>query len=319
MTGGGRSRAKALPAAALALLLTGLVASCASQAADPTFSAHWHDGKAELDGYRYTVTRYGHPREGHAIAIFVTEPFSRSRHVKLDDPSRTPADAVDVLKLNLVREFRTGIYDYHTMSSLFAASADLEPLKLAFTAAEWCGQVHERLDRTDSGWTQRLDSYFEGESAEGELDAPPGGLLEEELFLRLRGLHAPFLAPGAERTVPFLPGSFHRRLAHRAAGWTTARIERRASAERVVVPAGTFSADLYVVRTGDGREGRFHVERAHPRRIVRWSWAPAATGAARDAAETAELTGSTRLAYWRLNGPDGERHLRQLGLAPRRR
>ena len=51
--------------------------------------------------------------------IYVTEPFSRSRHVKLDDASKDPADVLDVLKLNLERHFQTGIYDYRTMVSLF--------------------------------------------------------------------------------------------------------------------------------------------------------------------------------------------------------
>ncbi len=44
-------------------------------AKDP-FSPHCHDGKAELDGYRLKVSRYGEQREGTAVMIFVTEPFS---------------------------------------------------------------------------------------------------------------------------------------------------------------------------------------------------------------------------------------------------
>ena len=50
-------------------------------AAEPSFGSYWHDGKAELDGYRLTVQRYGHVRSGRAVAIYVTEPFSRSKHV----------------------------------------------------------------------------------------------------------------------------------------------------------------------------------------------------------------------------------------------
>ena len=48
--------------------------------AAPSFEKWWHDGKAELDGYRVTVQRYGQPRSSRAVAIFVTEPFSGSRH-----------------------------------------------------------------------------------------------------------------------------------------------------------------------------------------------------------------------------------------------
>ena len=121
----------------------GIVAAClavslttsGAGAAEPSFGSYWHDGKAELDGYRLTVQRYGHARHGRAVAIYVTEPFSRSKHVKLDDPSKAPGDAVDVLKLNLARDFQTGIYDYHTIVSLFVASADFAPLKIAFSSS----------------------------------------------------------------------------------------------------------------------------------------------------------------------------------------
>ena len=55
------------------LLLPGLVG-----AAD--FDSYWHDGKAELDGYRLTVSRYGQERKGQAVAVYVTEsrPLSSS-------------------------------------------------------------------------------------------------------------------------------------------------------------------------------------------------------------------------------------------------
>src|SRR5262245_24279490 len=77
--------------------------------ASPTFESHWQDGRAELAGYRYHVTRYGQRREGRCAMITVTEPFSASKHVKADDPSRDSSDTFEALKLNLVRHFQTGI------------------------------------------------------------------------------------------------------------------------------------------------------------------------------------------------------------------
>jgi hypothetical protein len=287
-----------------------------AEAADPGFDAYWHDGMAELDGYRYTVTRYGHARTGRAVAIYVTEPFSRSRHVKLDRPVKIRGDSVDVLKLNLVRDFQTGIYDYHTLVSLFANTADFAPLKVAFTSSEWCGQVYEELNRSGTKLSQRVSSYFDGEATERMLDIPARGVLEDELFILLRGLRAPFLGGGESRTVPFLASPFHRRLAHREATWTTARIERLARAETVVVPAGRYATDVYVVRTGDGREGRFHIERAHPHRIVKWAWRPATPGGRGEGMDSGELTGSERLEYWRLNRPGDESYLGRIGIGP---
>ena len=302
--------------ALIVLLLLAAAPPSPAEAPDPSFDTHWHDGKAELDGYRLTIERYGHQRRGRAVAIYVTEPFSRSQHVKLDDPSKTPSDAVDVLKLNLVRDFQTGIYDYHTMVSLFATTADFAPLKLALTSSEWCGQVYEELNLSGSTLSQRRSSYFEGESAERTLAIPSGGVIEDELFILLRGLRAPYLSAGGSRTVPFLASPFYRRLAHRPATWTTIRIERRARPETVVVPAGRFATDVYVVRTEDGREGRFDVERSHPHRIVRWAWTPAAAGGRREGMDSAELAGTTRLEYWRLNGPGDQRYLGRIGLGP---
>src|SRR3989442_4028868 len=128
-------------AIAVALLAAARGSAPAAQTPDPRFNATWHDGKAELDGYRYSVTRYGQLRRGTCVAIYVTEPFSRSKRVKVDDPSRNAKDVLDVLKLNLVRDFQTGIYDYNTMTSLFVGSEDLDPLKVSFSSMEWCRNV----------------------------------------------------------------------------------------------------------------------------------------------------------------------------------
>lgn len=280
----------------------------------PDFDAYWHDGRAELDGYRIIVNRYGHPRRGRGVMITVTEPFSRSRHVKLERPSGAGSDSIDVLKLNLVRDFQTGIYDYHTMVSLFVNSRDLSPVKVAFSSSEWCGQVYEELDVRGSQLSQQVSSYFEGESSKQTLPVPASGIQEDELFIRLRGLRGPYLRPGETRKVPFLASPFYRRLAHRAARWAPATIERRPRPETVVVPAGSFATDAYIVRPADGRVGRFFIERAHPHRIVRWSWDAAAGRGGLGGTDGGELTGSTRLEYWRTHDPGDERLLSRIGL-----
>lgn len=291
------------------------IAAAPRAPADPEFGSHWHDGRAEIDGYRFAVQRYGEPRTGQAVMVFVTEPFRAGTRVKADNPSRAPADVFEALKLNLVRDFQAGIYDYSTMVSLFSRSDSFEPVKLTFTSAEWCGNVYEELLIDPKRLQQRVFSYFEGETTSGTLPRPPGGVIEEELFVRLRGLRGEYLRPGAKCTVPFLAGSFHRRLTHTPANWTRAEIERPAAPVRVRVPAGVFVTRLYVVRVTDGREGRFHIETAYPHRIVKWTWS-AARGAAVEASESGELTGTQRVAYWKLNGNDGERWLKPLGLLP---
>lgn len=304
-----------LTLACLALFAVVFAAPAANAAGDPEFGSYWHDGKAELDGYRIVVHRYGHPRVGRGVAIYVTEPFSASKHVKLDDYRKNPGDVLDVLKLNLVRDFQTGIYDYHTMVSLFVKTADFTPVKLAFTSAEWCGQVYEELNFDGSKVSERFASYFENESSSSTSDVPRGGVIEDNLFVLLRGLRGAWLAPGEKRQVSYLAGSFWRRLAHRRFAWSTATIERLRAGETVRVPAGSFATDVYVVRAADGRVGRFFIERAYPHRVVRWAWtAPAA--ASLGGTDSGELTGSARLEYWRLHDPGDESYLKALGLGP---
>ncbi len=309
--------------AAMALAIPATPAASLSQTHAPagsTFEAHWQDGKAELDGYRYTVIRYGQERSGQAVMVFVTEPMSESKHVKVDDPRRNPADTFEALKLNFVRDFQTGIYDYNTMVSVFVRSRDFSPVKLVLSAMEWCGSVYDEMIFERRRITDVLDSYFEGESGNRTLEQRPGGVVEDALFIQLRSLRGgDYLAAGSRRTVPFLASPFYRRLGHRAGGWSTADIERLTRGERVRVPAGSFDCDVYAVRPADGRQGRFWIERAYPHRVIRWSWAPPAKAQGRmgrDGCDSGELAGSERLAYWQLNGSGRESYLRALGLSP---
>ena len=307
--------------AGIALLAQPALAATGAGQGRADFDTRWHDGKAELNGYRLTVERYGHPRIGRAVLIYVTEPFSRSKHVKVDDPSKNPADTFDALKLNLVRHFQTGVYDYSTMVSLFTRSSDFVPVKATFTSAEWCGQVYEELNFDGARLAERFFSYFENESSEQTLPAPADGVVEDNLFILLRGLREDFLAPGQKRSVPFLASAFYRRLTHQTLAWSTATIERLSGSEMVRVPAGTFEAWVYVVKPADGREGRFFIEREDPHRVLRWAWAPPPKGATGRAhllggTDSGELTGSSRLQYWKLHDPGDETYLEALGLQP---
>lgn len=292
------------PLPALLALLVLIVAVPRLAAAADSFDEYWRDGKAEIDGYRLTVSRYGQRRDGHAALIYVTEPFSASKRVKVDDHTRNPEDTFDVLKLNLVRDFQTGIYDYNTMVSLFVRSNDFDPVKVTFSSAEWCGHVYSELlfDKSKVRWNYQ--SYFEDESGLGEIDRPEGGLSEDNLFIRLRGLRGDFLEPGESKVVELLPSAYFSRLSHREMAWVVATIHRRAEPETITVPAGEFKTIVYELSAGE-RNGTFYVERAYPHKIVRWELAPDVS---------AELTGSQRLAYWRLNNNGDESFLKTLGL-----
>ncbi len=284
------------------LLTCALVGSALAQDA---FESHWRDGKAEIDGYRLVVSRYGQDRAGTAVMIFVTEPFNLSKRVKEDRPPANPRDTVDVLKLNLVRDFQTGMYDYNTMASVFVRASDFQPVKVSFSSAEWCGHVYAEMIFHSSRIRGMYASYFEDESGPISLPRPRGGITEDELFIALRGLRGDFLPAGETRSMPYLPGLFFTRLSHQLLGWTVAEITRDATTHSVTVPAGVFEAILYDVGIDGGRRGQFYIETAYPHRIVKWSLPPDVNG---------ELTGSTRLPYWKLNGEGDESYLKDIGL-----
>jgi hypothetical protein len=280
-------------------------------AAAEDFWPHWGDGKGELNGYRLSQPRYGSVRPGSAVLVFVTEDFADGPRVKSDSPKPAGA-AYPVLKLNHLRDFQTGIYDYSTMTSVFARVAPGWPVrKVSFSSREWCGHVFHQLLPGKDGLAGVFHSYFEGE-ADGQdaLPLPGDGVYEDALPILLRGLTGEYLPAGGSRVVPYLPSLFSTRMAHRRLAWGKAKISREASPVEVQVPAGRFRAFLYTVAEESGARTAWSIEEAPPHRLLRRS---------SDNGEEAALLGSTRQAYWRQNGLDGEKFLRELGLkAPSR-
>jgi hypothetical protein len=274
------------------------------------FWAHWGDGKAELNGYSLKQPRYGALRSGTAVLVFVTEDFSDTLRVKAEPGRHHASDVFPVLKLNVVRDFATGIYDYNVMTSTFLRVAAGWPVaKVSFSSQEWCGHVWHQLVPRTGRVGGVFHSYFDGE-ADGteDLELPKDGILEDALPVLLRSWNGAYLKPGERRSVAFLPSLLWARLNHRRLAWTKAEVTRAPSPRSLSVPAGRFQVSSYSVVTGDGRTLGFDIEVAPPYRLVRQ------TGP--DGEELA-LRGSTRLPYWRLNGPGGEKHLRELGFAVR--
>jgi len=300
---------------------SGADASEAIQDWDTQFSEHWRDGCAEVSGYRLGVTRYGEPRPGYASLIYVTEPFLEEERVKADDPTGNPEGIFEALKLNLSRDFQTGVYDYNTMTSVFThlqpGRADLK--KLVFSSTEWCGQVFQQLLFRDRAIDQIVASYFEGESTDAPLPWPPpmGGepLTEDGLFIRLRALEGELLSPGETRVHPFLPSLFWARLTHNDLAWSTAELSRAEAAAPVDVIGGRFVCDRYTIRVIDGRVGVFDVEHEYPHRVVRWRWT-GLEGEPYEAADCGELLGTSRMKYWERKARSDVSALKTLGLPP---
>ena len=132
-------------------------------------------------------------------------------------------------------------------------------------------------------------------------------MFEDALPILLRGWGTAYLKPGETRTVPFLPSLLRARLEHKPLGLGEGHGSRaRPRRSSVKVPAGTFKVDD-VDRGGGGRADRRPTSSRRPR----------PTGSCAGAAirgEEGVLLGSSRLAYWKLNAPGGEKYLKELGL-----
>ena len=288
-------------------LLLLLFLSLAAPSSAQDFWQHWGDGKAELNGYTLKQPRYGALREGKAVLVFVTEDFSDALRVKADPGRHPAADVYPVLKLNAVRDFQTGIYDYNVMTSAFLRVAPGWPVaKVSFSSQEWCGHVWHQITPRNGRLQGLFHSYFDGE-ADGtdDLPFPKDGVLEDALPILFRRWNGAYLKAGEARTVPFLPSLLWVRLNHRPLAWTTANVARAASPRAVTMPAGRFEVDVYSVEIADGRKLGFEIETAPPYRLVRQTGPDG---------EELSLRGSTRLPYWQLNAPGGEKHLKELGL-----
>jgi hypothetical protein len=148
---------------------------------------YWYQGKAEISYYELEQNRYDAVHPGEAIAIFVTEDFLTDEQVKNDrysNPNSTP-----ILKLNLLKRFTTGIYDYSIMSSVFTPTKVKEypkTLKVTNSSQDWCGHTFQQFnyEEAQKQYVSQLYSYFENE---GDRKTPfDYVLLEDELLNRIR-------------------------------------------------------------------------------------------------------------------------------------
>ena len=325
----GTTRLARIAGRALSILGLGMVMGMAGPEISPPrptlpagdFWASWGDGKAELSGYRLKMPRYGQLRDGSLVLIYVTEDLSDSLRVKADPGRHPPGDVYPVLKLNQIRKFQTGIYDYSVMTSVFsrvdfsAAERPLPLRKVSLSSQEWCGHVYHQIVAKDSppGWLSTSHSYFDGEADDQRvLPVPPGAAVavaEDELPLLLRtwAQRREFLAPGEHRTVAFLPSLVRTRLLHKPLVFTQAVISRLAAPLPIKTPAGEFTVTSYTVSIAQGDRGTFHFAATPPYPLVHYRW---------DSGEEATLLGTTRLPYWQLHDNGHEALLKQLGLAP---
>lgn len=191
-----------------------VVFSCSQpQREDVDFEAwgrYWFQGKAEISSFDLTQYRYGEAREGEAVLIFVTEDFSRSNQVKLDNPDQAGRDKQSVIKMNQTRDFVTGIYPYHMMLSAFTPTKEQSNgVKFTMSSQEWCGQSFVQLNlKSGDSYSGKIFSYFE---KEGDDSFSFSGLSEDDLWNLIR-INPNQIPTGS---VSMMPSLFYQRFTHK--------------------------------------------------------------------------------------------------------
>lgn len=171
------------------------------------FKKYWYAGDAEITSYKLEQARYGELRDGHAVLIYVTEPFLADKQVKADQNS---SSNVPVLKLNATKKYLTGIYPYSIMTSSFYPVHDNQhAIKVSNSVQEWCGHVYAQLNNREQ-FEITSHSYFESE-ADQQVNVDKT-FLENELWNKIR-INPKELPTG---TVDILPSLEYIRVGHKA-------------------------------------------------------------------------------------------------------
>jgi len=266
-----------------------------------TFSDYWYKGGAEITSYELQQARYGEMRTGKAVTIFVTEPFSASKQVKLDDYQAAGDDKVSVLKLNMTKSFITGIYPYSMMLSTFTPMDGRPMIKSATSSQEWCGHTFLQINRQDSAYRWTGFSYFE---SEGDASGTFSALSEDQLWTTLR-LDPNKLPIG---DVALLPSTLYLRLKHRPMASVTARatLENQKTSEYSTAPHRVYTL------TYPDRTLKIYFESALPYRIL--GWEETYLDGQAELTTKAKRIQTIRSTYWEKNAVADEGLRRELGL-----
>jgi len=290
------------------LSLVALAAALPAQVPD-----YWHEGKAEVCRYDLEFSRYGEVRSGYAVLVFVTEDFRTDLQVKDEHGGR--ADSVNVLKVNRIERFTTGIYDYSLMASTFTAmdtdGSDLPPtFKTTASIQDWCGQVWLQSNRRADTIEVVGHSYFEAEA--DERFQLPQVLLEDEVLAQVR-LRPHRLPLGR---VQVIPSAFRSRLDHRrpaVAAATASLVDRERTPTDDVAQSEyrlAIEQEAGAVRTLSVR-----FNKGYPFHVTRFE-ETLTKGGETTLLSRAVLQRTLRVAYWQKNGTGDDGLRADLGLGP---
>ena len=274
------------------------------------FHSYWYNHGAEITRFELEQSRYGEIHSGHAILIFVTEPFLPDIHVKSDYESSRKR-SIPVLKLNSIKRFNTGIYDYSMMKSIFTPTITekqqyIKTLKVSTTRQDWCGHVYLQYNLEGDQYKVKQYSYFEKE--EDKSMTIPSVHLEDDIWTRIR--IAPETLPLGK--IKMIPGSFFTILHTIEAG------AENAVAELTHTREGDSGISQYTVTYSSlQRTLSIHFNQNFPYDILSWSETyPSGSGKnAKILTTNARRTHAVMTDYWNKHRLEDLNLRKELGLA----
>ena len=260
------------------------------------FTKYWFVNKAEINSYDLEQAQYGKLNKGEAIMVFVSEDFRLDKQVKLESDAKEKA--ITVLKLNFIKKFITGIYDYSMYTSVFTpVQTNTFPatLKVTNTNQEWCGQSFMQLNYHQNGYQLLGKSYFEEEvSEECHIDY---AILEDELWTKIRLLTIDQLPTG---NILMIPSMTSLRLRHKKAQPEMTKIKLEPYKGDSIFK-GENLMDYQIKFPESQRDLRIIFEKGFPHKIVGWE----DTYEVRKKRLTSRgtLKSTIQNAYWEKNAP----------------
>jgi hypothetical protein len=144
----------------------------------------WDEGFAEVALYEGEIIKYGISRKSTLEIITVREHFDPQKLVKTRPPKGKKA--LPVMKTNIVRRVRTGVYEYVQMASVFQNRETGRLIKLSCVSSEWCGNSFALFEDRGDGGTLTISNYMDDKGMSVHKKPAEDALFYEELIPYLR-------------------------------------------------------------------------------------------------------------------------------------
>lgn len=272
------------------------------------FGDYWYAGNAEVNHFDLTQIRYGEKRQGDAVLIYVTEDFLPEKQVKKEFGEE---EGISVLKLNYMKKFITGIYDYSIMTSIFTPikfRKHPQTLKFSFSSQDWCGQSFAQMNFRNGKLNYEQRSYFQ---AEGDINKSlDATYVEEDIWTRLR-LEPQMLPMGK---IQMVPSQEYLRLNHKE----LRSYDAQASLVLQVNDVKSAAVKEFYVYTITypklDRVLKITCQSVFPFKIIRWEETNGITNPAKALTTIAQNRTTDMLPYWELNKNENQSLRDSLGL-----